>query len=124
MMDRRAFFGSLAAMVAGATLDPEKLLWEPGKKLFFDTAPRIGPAMKLIQRALIEVRLAPPLLTKAQIDYAYREMNDLILSWSQKDLFSPNIQNPTSAFKGYSCWRSDCTGPCFLFHPGRPIRSE
>jgi hypothetical protein len=33
MTNRRGFFGVLAAAIAGATLDPERLLWEPGKKL-------------------------------------------------------------------------------------------
>lgn len=30
-MNRRAFLSSLAAITAGATLDPERLLWRPGK---------------------------------------------------------------------------------------------
>ena len=33
VMNRRAFFGSLAALAAGAVLDPERPLWVPGKKL-------------------------------------------------------------------------------------------
>ncbi len=32
-MNRRDFLGFLGAAIAGATLDPERLLWEPGKKL-------------------------------------------------------------------------------------------
>jgi hypothetical protein len=32
-MTRRGLFGMLGAAVAAATLDPERLLWEPGKKL-------------------------------------------------------------------------------------------
>jgi hypothetical protein len=32
-MNRRGFFGALAAIAATATLDPERLLWVPGKKL-------------------------------------------------------------------------------------------
>jgi hypothetical protein len=41
-MNRRTFFGSLAALVAGATLDPEKLLWVPGRKLISIPALRGG----------------------------------------------------------------------------------
>jgi len=33
MMNRRAFFGALTGIAAIAALDPEKLLWVPGKKL-------------------------------------------------------------------------------------------
>jgi hypothetical protein len=32
-MNRRGFLTAIAATLAGAALDPEKLLWEPGKKL-------------------------------------------------------------------------------------------
>lgn len=123
MMDRRAFFGSLTAMIAGATLDPERLLWRPGAKLYSIPEPQIGSAMKLIQRALIEVRLTPQPLTKAQIDQAYGEMNDLILSWSQEEYFSPNIQHPTSAFKGYNCSKSGYISPGSPSHPGSPAPS-
>ncbi len=33
MMNRRGFLGGLFGTVAALTLDPEKLLWVPGKKL-------------------------------------------------------------------------------------------
>jgi len=36
-MRRRQFFGALAAATAGFALDPERLLWVPGRKSFFDT---------------------------------------------------------------------------------------
>jgi hypothetical protein len=39
-MNRRAFFSSLAAIAAGAVLDPERLLWRPGRKLI--SIPRQG----------------------------------------------------------------------------------
>lgn len=39
-MNRRGFFGSLAAIAATAVLDPERLLWVPGKKLISIPAPR------------------------------------------------------------------------------------
>lgn len=34
-MNRRAFLGSLAAALVGATFDPERLLWVPGQRTFF-----------------------------------------------------------------------------------------
>lgn len=33
MTTRRGFLGAIAGLVAGATLDPERALWVPGKKL-------------------------------------------------------------------------------------------
>lgn len=39
---RRGFLGAIAAAVAGATLDPERALWVPGKRLIsLPTAPRL-----------------------------------------------------------------------------------
>ena len=41
-MNRRGFFSSLAAIAATATLDPERLLWRPGKKkIFIPRAPEV-----------------------------------------------------------------------------------
>jgi hypothetical protein len=40
-MNRRRFFGSLAAIAAAAALDPERALWIPNKKLISIPAPRI-----------------------------------------------------------------------------------
>lgn len=34
-MNRRAFLASLAATVAGASFDPERLLWVPGQRTYF-----------------------------------------------------------------------------------------
>lgn len=34
-MNRRAFLGLLASAAAGAALDPERLLWVPGRKTIF-----------------------------------------------------------------------------------------
>jgi hypothetical protein len=39
-MNRRAFLGALGAAIAGATLDPERLLWVPGRKRIFIPAPQ------------------------------------------------------------------------------------
>jgi len=38
-MNRRGFLSGLAAIAAGATLDPERLLWRPGAKLISIPAP-------------------------------------------------------------------------------------
>lgn len=44
-MNRRAFLSTLAAGLAGAALDPERLLWVPGQKTIF--IPAI-PASRLV----------------------------------------------------------------------------
>lgn len=41
-MNRRAFFASL---VAACVLDPERLLWVPGKKMISIPAPKFEPAV-------------------------------------------------------------------------------
>jgi hypothetical protein len=40
VLNRRSFFASLAGGAAALTLDPDKLLWVPGKKLISIPAPR------------------------------------------------------------------------------------
>ena len=39
MTDRRAFLGLLTAAAAGLVLDPERLLWVPGRKTIFVMPP-------------------------------------------------------------------------------------
>ena len=46
MMNRRGFFGLIAAGVAAAA-DPERLLWTPGKKLISIPKPVLTPVMTL-----------------------------------------------------------------------------
>lgn len=42
-MNRRHFLGSLAALSAGMALDPERALWVPGRRTYFDiVAPKIN----------------------------------------------------------------------------------
>lgn len=41
LMNRRGFLSALVGFAAGATLDPERLLWVPGKKLISIPAPRV-----------------------------------------------------------------------------------
>ena len=52
MIDRRAFLRVLAAVSAGAVLDPERLLWVPGAKTMF------MPPLAVINRGN-STRLAP-----------------------------------------------------------------
>ncbi len=40
MTSRRTFLGGLAGLIAGAVLDPERLLWVPGKKLISIAKPQ------------------------------------------------------------------------------------
>ncbi len=40
-MNRRGFLGMWGAAIAGATLDPEELLWVPGKKLISIPKPAV-----------------------------------------------------------------------------------
>lgn len=62
MIGRRGFLGAIAAAVAGAQLDPERLLWVPGKKLISVprfTAPagfRIGDTIMIRKPTLFIVR--------------------------------------------------------------------
>lgn len=44
MFTRRSFLNAALAFAATATLDPEKLLWIPGKKSFFIPKPEVFPA--------------------------------------------------------------------------------
>lgn len=44
MVGRRQFLGALTAAVAGASFDPERLLWVPGQKTIF-----LPPASKVIE---------------------------------------------------------------------------
>lgn len=47
-MNRRAFLSTLAAALTGAALDPERLLWVPGKKTIF-----LPPPKKIISAFVI-----------------------------------------------------------------------
>jgi len=53
-MNRRGFLGFLGAAIAGATLDPERLLWEPGKKLI-SIPPIVTTCDDLAVRAYVEL---------------------------------------------------------------------
>ncbi|MGD0012803.1 MAG: hypothetical protein ABSD56_00025 [Bryobacteraceae bacterium] len=49
-MNRRGFFAVLAGVAATAVLDPERLLWVPGKKLISIPRPRLTIAFEGFQK--------------------------------------------------------------------------
>lgn len=68
-MRRRGFLGLLGSALAGATLDPERLLWRPGAKLI--SVPRIVtplPATFLTMDDFCE-RYIKPALEKIALDW-------------------------------------------------------
>ena len=52
-MNRRAFFSTLAAVIATAQMDTERLLWVPGRKLISI------PAARVIENDLVNLYLRP-----------------------------------------------------------------
>lgn len=56
-MNRRSFFGSLAALTAGMALDPERLLWVPGQKTIF-LPPRLGFDQECLRMMLANLKFA------------------------------------------------------------------
>jgi hypothetical protein len=61
-MNRRGFLGLLAGVAAGAVLDPEKLLWVPGRKLISIPPPAVySPQVSWYIDELILKGLAEPL---------------------------------------------------------------
>ncbi len=66
-LNRRGFLGAIAGAIAGATLDPEKLLWVPRKKLI--SIPK--PGAPLLVKAYSVWREASwnPLRDRTQQDF-------------------------------------------------------
>ena len=61
-MNRRAFFVSLAALASTGALDPERLLWVPGRKLISIPKPaqfRVGDVILVRLPARFLVRYPP-----------------------------------------------------------------
>ncbi len=48
-MNRRGFLGFLGAAIAGATLDKDRFLWEPGKKLISIPTPPVGISIRYLR---------------------------------------------------------------------------
>lgn len=48
-MNRRAFLSAVAASIPAMALDPERLLWIPGQRSYFDTfgAPYVGETIRI-----------------------------------------------------------------------------
>lgn len=56
-MNRRAFLATLAAGLAGAAADPERLLWVPGRrKIFIPQPPRIFDSRQITFEMLEHLR--------------------------------------------------------------------
>lgn len=56
MTSRRGFLSFLGAAVASATLDPERLLWVPGSKVYSIPAPRIATDAETIAAQMAYMR--------------------------------------------------------------------
>jgi hypothetical protein len=67
-MNRRGFFGAIAGLVAGAELDPEKLLWKPGKLI---SIPRPAPLTAKICAQLALEQLKNSLAFQRAVDREY-----------------------------------------------------
>jgi hypothetical protein len=52
-MNRRGFLSFLGAAVAGATLDPERLLWKPGAKTISIPSPLLSFSMDEFREAYL-----------------------------------------------------------------------
>lgn len=86
-MNRRNFLSALAGLAATATLDPEKLLWVPGRKLISIPAPLPpvvvpGPAVDVIIQALRMVGAVPPIFTPQGVGEALEECNRMLDRWN------------------------------------------
>lgn len=96
-MQRRSF---LSALVAAATLDPEKLLWIPGQRTIFVPPPfqtvTIYRHMLGFMLGFTEARIKASVLpdgTVIEARAAERDFNDLI---SEESTFLPDILLPAS----------------------------
>lgn len=77
-MNRRGFFGAFAAFAATATLDPERLLWVPGKKLISIPAPpRLMTVDQLLEEALRRLGYSRP-LSPDQMTETFLEMSGMV----------------------------------------------
>jgi hypothetical protein len=48
-VNRRGFLGALIAGAAAAAVDPERLLWVPGRKLISIPAPRVAMVAEILR---------------------------------------------------------------------------
>ena len=76
-MNRRGFLSTLAALTATAIVDPEKLVWTPGKKkIFIPPAPKAIDYRKLLEVGDVitfeQIYLLNP-VTGGPVEYAYRD---------------------------------------------------
>lgn len=77
-MNRRGFFGLLAGAIAGATLDPERLLWVPGRKLISIPAANAIVTPEWIARETLSVLRQSLIEGKRQLNAYYSSMAEQI----------------------------------------------
>ncbi len=99
MIGRRGFLGIIAAAITGATVDPERLLWVPGKKLISIPKPVVvsRTALDIINTALRMSGVAPNrILSKADTEFSLAALNRMLDSWNCEDM--PAILGPPGSF--------------------------
>jgi hypothetical protein len=84
-MDRRRFLATLAAAAAGAVLDPERLLWVPGRKVIVC----FPGTITLTKATAATITLPPPMLTPEMVR---------AITASMKGLFSAEALVKADAF--------------------------
>jgi hypothetical protein len=92
-MDRRAFLSGLLGAVAGATLDPERLLWKPTKTIFI---PPASTSIVMYKRFSVDFEWDTSELIMTMEDFHRRyiepaivNMFDHLPDWGEPPLLSP-----------------------------------
>lgn len=86
-MNRRGFFGALAAIAATATLDPERALWVSGKKLISIPAPpRLMTVDQMLNEAIRRLGYVRP-LQPGQLTDTFLEMTAMV----ERAMFKPGV---------------------------------
>ncbi len=101
MLNRRGFLSFLGAAVASATLDPERLLWVPGAKVYSLPSVRVATNAEMIAAQMEVVRPNLEQLMECSAELWERiSMRDMAVS-------SPRPHRiPIQPLKGGSLWGS------------------
>lgn len=95
-MNRRAFLGMLGAAVAGATLDPERLLWRPAAKLISIPTPRL--TLDDIDLEKIRRRYLGPAIKALAHEIDLQVMHDYVFlggeRWDHRIIANPRRNGP------------------------------
>lgn len=84
-MNRRGFFGALAAIAATATLDPERALWVSGKKLISIPAPPgLMTVDEMLNEAIRRLGYVRP-LRDGQLADTFLEMTAMVDQWARDE---------------------------------------